>query len=166
MTPGGLGEEMHTTSVGGGEFRVTLDKDEVLLAKGLDAGIGVAIFDPVARVGGLLHFQLPESRTNPNQARSQPALFADTGVPLLLHKAIESGAQKERMIVRVAGGAQGGPEPGAQRIAKGNYLAMRKIFWKTGVLVQEEDVGGTAQRTLALEIGTGCMVIHHVAEPA
>jgi chemotaxis protein CheD len=116
-------------------------------------------------VGGLLHFQLPESRTNPFQARHQPALFADTGVPLLLHKAMDSGAQKERMIVRVAGGAHSQPENGTGRVGKGNYLALRKILWKTGVLVEQEDVGGTVQRTLALEIGTGCMLIQQSRKP-
>jgi chemotaxis protein CheD len=156
---------MHTTAVAGGEYRVTLDQDEVLLADALLTGIGIAIFDPVARVGGLLHFEFPESRANPQQAQRQPALFADTGVPLLFDRAIKGGAQKERMIVRVAGGAECPQQPGTRQVAKGNYLAMRKILWKTGVLVEREAIGGTIQRSLIVQIGTGCVVIQQAGEP-
>jgi chemotaxis protein CheD len=44
---------------------------------------------------------------------------------------------------------------GVFNIGKRNYLALRKILWKAGVLVQAEDVGGNDSRTVRLEVGSG-----------
>ena len=40
-------------------------------------------------------------------------------------------------------------------IGKRNYLALRKILWKTGILLAGEAVGGGNSRTVRLEIGSG-----------
>ncbi|MEP6536708.1 MAG: chemotaxis protein CheD [Bryobacteraceae bacterium] len=155
---------MNVTDVGSGEFQITSDQDDVLIANNLRCAIAMMIYDPVARVGGLLHFPLPESKPNPDWARQQPAAFADTGIPLFLQLAIESGAQKERLIVQAAGGAQMLDEPGAPQIGKKNYLAMRKVLWKTGVLMKHEEIGGTAPRAVALQLETGRMAIRDTGE--
>ena len=40
-------------------------------------------------------------------------------------------------------------------IGKRNYLALRKILWKAGILLAGEAVGGGNARTVRLEIGSG-----------
>lgn len=40
-------------------------------------------------------------------------------------------------------------------IGKRNYLALRKILWKTGIMLASEAVGGNRSRTVFLEIGSG-----------
>ena len=40
-------------------------------------------------------------------------------------------------------------------IGKRNYLALRKILWKIGILLAGEAVGGSLSRTVRLEIGSG-----------
>jgi chemotaxis protein CheD len=84
-------------------------------------------------------------------------MFADTGVPLLFRRAYALGADKRRMVVRLAGGAQVMDAAGVFDIGRRNYLAARKILWKAGVLVQGEAVGGTASRTVRLDVATGTM---------
>jgi chemotaxis protein CheD len=111
--------------------------------------------DPVAGVGGLLHYMLPESAISPAKAGENPYMFADTGIPLLFRRAYEYGAEKRRLVVRVAGGAQVMDSEGIFNIGKRNYLALRKVLWKAGVLVQAEDVGGNVPRTVRLEVGSG-----------
>ncbi len=44
------------------------------------------VFDPAARCGGILHMMLPESAVSPQKAMTQPAMFADTGLPLLFRE--------------------------------------------------------------------------------
>jgi chemotaxis protein CheD len=61
-------------------------------------------------------------------------MFADTGIPLLFRRAYECGAEKRRLVVRVVGGAQVMDREGVFNIGKRNYLALRKILWKAGVL--------------------------------
>jgi chemotaxis protein CheD len=113
------------------------------------------IHDKQAGVGGLLHFMLPESNIDTEKAARQPFMFADTGIPLLFRMAYELGADKRRLSVVVAGGSQMMDPEGAFNIGKRNYMAMRKIFWKAGVLVQAEEIGGGVSRTVRLEVGTG-----------
>ncbi|MDX2149875.1 MAG: chemotaxis protein CheD [Bryobacteraceae bacterium] len=131
------------------------DPSEVLITYALGSCIGVAIHDPVAKVGGLLHFMLPDSAIDRTKAAANPFMFADTGLPLLFRRAFELGAQKHRLVVRVAGGSQVLDPNGVFSIGKRNYAALKKILWKAGILVQSEDVGGSGSRTLRLDVETG-----------
>ena len=88
------------------DMALTNDPDGTLVTFALGSCIGVTIFDPVAKVGGMLHLMLPQASCNPEKAQKLPCMFADTGVPLLFKKAYELGATKERMVVCAAGGAE------------------------------------------------------------
>jgi len=155
---------MRSLIVGVADCRVSDDPENALVTYGLGSCIAIAIYDLAARVGGLLHFMLPESSIDPVKARENPYMFADTGIPLLFHGAYERGAQKDRIIVRAAGGAQVMDDQGVFDIGKRNYLAMRKILWKAGVLVHGEAVGGTISRSVRLELATGRMWLKGTGE--
>lgn len=148
-------EGMKQIVVGIGESQVSRDPDSTLITYALGSCIGVMIYDPVTHVGGLLHFMLPESSLDPAKAERTPCMFADTGIPYLFQKAYQLGAEKRRLVVSVAGGAQMMDSEGTFNIGKRNALAMRKILWKAGVLVQAEQLGGMVSRTVRLELGTG-----------
>ena len=141
--------------VGVADCQVSRVPDEALITYALGSCVGIAIHDPSAKVAGLLHYMLPESRLDVAKAEHNPYMFADTGIPLLFQRAYALGADKRRLVVRVAGGAQvvGGED--MFQIGKLNCLAMRKILWKAGVLIHGEAVGGKISRTLRLEVGTG-----------
>ncbi len=153
-------------AVGVGDMKVSARQEEVLVTYGLGSCIGITIWDPVSRVGGLLHFMLPESQSDPAKAKDQPALYADTGIPLLFKSAYQLGADKKRLLVRVAGGAQVLDGDGVFNIGKRNYLAMKKIFWKAGVMIHAEEVGKNISRTLRLEVGTGKLLLQEAGEEA
>jgi chemotaxis protein CheD len=146
---------MANVVVGVADCQISKSRDQVLVTYALGSCIAVAIHDPVAGVGGLLHYMLPESAISPAKAGENPYMFADTGIPLLFRRAYEYGAEKRRLVVRVAGGAQVMDSEGIFNIGKRNYLALRKVLWKAGVLVQAEDVGGNVPRTVRLEVGSG-----------
>lgn len=137
------------------DLAVSNDPQVTLITYSLGSCIGVTLWDPMARVGGLLHYMLPEAALSPEKAKRNPAMFCDTGVPLLFRRAYELGAVKQRLIVKVAGGAQLLDDNGTFNIGKRNYLALRKLFWKNGVLIDAEQVGGTLSRTLRLDLRTG-----------
>jgi chemotaxis protein CheD len=141
------------------DLAVSNDPSATLITYSLGSCIGVAIWDPAAHVGGMLHYMLPDSQLSPDKARANPAMFADTGIPKLFRAAYELGAVKNRLIVKVAGGSQLLDDNGTFNIGKRNYLALRKIFWKNGVMIKAEDVGGSASRTLKLEVVSGIVTI-------
>jgi chemotaxis protein CheD len=146
---------MSNVVVGMADCQVSRSRDDVLVTYALGSCIAVAIHDPVAGVGGMLHYMLPESSISPAKAGENPFMFADTGIPRLFRQAYDCGAEKRRIIVRIAGGAQVMDKEGVFNIGKRNYLALRKILWKAGVLLQGEEVGGNLSRTVRLEVGSG-----------
>ena len=127
----------------------------VLVTYSLGSCIAVAIYDPIVRVGGMLHFMLPDSELDPEKAKNNPFMFADTGIPNLFKATYRLGAKKNRMQVVVAGGAQVCSSSDFFNIGKRNGIAVRKIFWKNNVMVNYQSVGGTENRTLKLDIDDG-----------
>jgi chemotaxis protein CheD len=151
---------MADITVGMADLRVTADRDARIVTYALGSCLGIAVHDPVARVGGLLHVMLPLSELDAAKAKANPAMFVDTGVPALFKACYRLGAEKPRMIVKVAGGASGAApgEPDQFQIGKRNVLTLRKLLWKNGVLLHGEDVGGhQLSRTMALDVATGAV---------
>ncbi|HMK65003.1 MAG TPA: chemotaxis protein CheD [Thermodesulfobacteriota bacterium] len=146
------------------DMGISQDEDGSLITYSLGSCIGVVIYDPVARVGGLLHYMLPESNLDPQKALKKPYMFADTGIPLLFKESYRFGAVKNRLIVKVAGGAQILDDSGFFNIGKRNYMAMRKLLWKNNILIKAEDVGGQVSRTVRLEMSTGEVWIKYSGE--
>ena len=63
------------------------------------------------------------------------------------------------MVVKVAGGSQLLDDQGTFNIGKRNYLALRKIFWKNGIMIDGEHVGGSISRTVRVEMATGAVTV-------
>ncbi|HEX9715975.1 MAG TPA: chemotaxis protein CheD [Desulfurivibrionaceae bacterium] len=141
--------------VGISDMKVSNKPDDVLITYSLGSCIGVVIWDPVAKVGGLLHYMLPDSSLDKEKAEAKPFMFADTGIPRLFKETYKFGAIKNRLIVKVVGGSQIMDNAGIFNIGKRNQAVLRKMFWKNQIMLAKEDVGGTGNRTVSLEIGTG-----------
>lgn len=141
--------------VGVADMKVSNDPEAVLVTHSLGSCIGIAIYDPMAKAGGLLHYMLPESRLDGIKARKNPYMFGDTGIPLLFKEVYKLGAKKNRLKIIVAGGAQILDQKGLFNIGKRNHTLLRKMFWKNEVMIDFEDVGGNVNRTLKLEIKNG-----------
>jgi chemotaxis protein CheD len=141
--------------VGVADCHISDNPDGVLATFALGSCIAVAVHDPVAGVGGLLHFMLPESAIDRAKAETNPYMFADTGIPLLFRASLERGADRKRLVVHLAGGAQMVDDGGVFNIGKRNYLAAKKLLWKHGIMIQGEAVGGCSSRTVRLEVASG-----------
>jgi chemotaxis protein CheD len=150
--------------IGIADMGVSQDQQSGLITYSLGSCIGVTIYDPVAGVGGLLHYMLPESQIDPQKAQKNPYMFADTGIPLLFKEAFRLGAAKNRIIVKVAGGSQILDDSGFFNIGKRNYLALRKILWRNNILIKAEDVGGQVSRTIRLDLSSGKVWLKYSGE--
>src|SRR5215470_9550579 len=124
--------------IGIGEFAVSDRPGDVIVTHALGSCIAVCIYDPVSCVGGMLHFLLPEARINPDRARTHPAVFADTGIPLLFQNAYSHGLVKHRAIVKLVGGADMAHTTVAFSTGKRNLLAARNLLWRNGVFIASE----------------------------
>ena len=150
---------IHT--VGVADMKVSAKRGDLIITHALGSCLGVAVHDPVACVGGLLHVMLPLSTIDPAKAERNPFMFVDTGFPKLLIECFKTGAQKRRLEIRVAGGAnsRNSEEDDFFQIGKRNLVVLRKLLWKNGLLLTSHDVGGGNSRTMSLEIGAGKVTI-------
>ena len=146
------------------DLKVSADPDAVLVTYALGSCIAVIVYDPGLRVGGMIHYMLPMSETSPEKAKERPAMFADTGIPLLFHTMYEMGCRKANLIVKAAGGGALYDDHGHFAIGQRNYTILRKMFWKAGIMIAAEDIGGAKSRTTRLFVATGRCTINSVGE--
>lgn len=136
-------------------MKVANSPSDTLVTYSLGSCVGVTLFDPVACVGGMIHCMLPLSKVDRAKAESRPFMFVDTGMPRLLQAVFDLGAQRNRLICKVAGAASLLDEKKLFRIGERNYTVLRKILWKNDILIDAEDVGGQKARTVYLYLATG-----------
>jgi chemotaxis protein CheD len=146
------------------DIQVSTNPDAVLVTYALGSCIGVMVYDPVRKAAGMIHYMLPLSSVSPDKAKQKPAMFADTGVPLLFEKMYKLGCEKKNLVVKVAGGGALYDDKGTFNIGSRNYTVLRKMLWKNGVIIKGEDVGGKKSRTVRLHVGTGRVTVHSHGE--
>ncbi|HOQ16477.1 MAG TPA: chemotaxis protein CheD [Defluviitaleaceae bacterium] len=133
---------------------------DILTTLGLGSCVGIALYDPVARIGGLAHIMLPDSTQIKNN--SNKAKFADTATIILVEEMIKLGAVKERIVAKLAGGAQMFAFNNANelmRIGQRNVAAAHSILEKLGIKVIASDTGENYGRTIELYTEDGRLVI-------
>ena len=67
--------------VGIAEMKVSGQRGDIIITHALGSCLGIAAYDPMACVGGLLHVMLPLSAIDPVKAERNPLMFVDTGFP-------------------------------------------------------------------------------------
>ncbi|UCF94740.1 MAG: chemotaxis protein CheD [Desulfobacterales bacterium] len=129
--------------------------EDILVTHALGSCLGLIVYDPVTKVGGLLHAMLPSSKINAEKAEVNPCMFVDTGVPALFKSLYDLGAQKTKMIVKAAGCSNPLGKNEIFKIGERNYTVVKKILGENNILLESEDVGGNGSRTVYLDLSTG-----------
>jgi chemotaxis protein CheD len=134
-------------------------RDDMIVTHALGSCLGLMVYDPAAQVGGLLHAMLPLSKINLQKASENPYMFVDTGVPELFRQLYEIGGQKNRMVIKAAGCGQPLGNSEMFKIGERNYTILKKLLWKNNIMIEAEDVGGIASRTVYFDLSTGQVTI-------
>lgn len=150
--------------VGMADLKICVAPD-CLTTLGLGSCIGIAIVDPVTRIGGLAHVMLPDStaiRENSNIAK-----FADTGIEELVRQLVAKGAVKSRMVAKIAGGAQMfsfNNNSDLLRVGERNAEASKKKLTELGIPILASDTGDSYGRTVIFYPENGEFVIKSVGK--
>jgi chemotaxis protein CheD len=150
--------------VGIGDCRVA-GSPAFLSTYALGSCMAVVAWDWKLRLGGMLHVMLPDSSIDPAKAAANPYMYADTGVPALFRDLTQQGSAKNRLRWCLAGGARMMVDSSHFEIGKRNYLALKKVLWKLGVFIDQEDVGGAESRSVRLDVQTGQIELRKGAGP-
>src|SRR4030042_6825244 len=73
-----------------------------LACLGLGSCVAIILYDPVVKLGGIVHVLLPKAPNHYDQAEK----YADTGTKKLVDEMIREGAMKARLYGRLVGGAE------------------------------------------------------------
>lgn len=144
--------------VGVGDMKTGCNGD-ILVTHALGSCLGLMVYDPFAKVGGLLHAMLPLSKINPQKAAANPHMFVDTGVPKLFKTLYEVGGQKNRMLVKATGCGNPIGKNELFKIGERNFIVLKKLLWKNNVSLASRDVGGSDSRTVHFDLSTGQVAI-------
>lgn len=148
-------------SVSIGEMVATTDPEDVLVVYGVGSCVVVGLYDPVTRVGGILHALLPAVSWQ-RKAAGKPTKFVDQGVPLLIEAMTSLGARKNRLVVYLCGGAQVINAPGFDgtfSIGERNVLAAQMALHGAGLNVNSEMTGGRVGSTIRLHVTDGKVTV-------
>jgi chemotaxis protein CheD len=143
--------------VGVGDCRTAVWPVSALTTYALGSCIAVVAWDWKLRLGELLHVMLPGSAIDrtASGAAGNPFLYVDTGVPELLRRLEVGGASKSRLRCCMAGGPNMMADSASFEIGKRNRMPIKKAFWRAGIFVDNEDVGGNESHSVRLDLGTG-----------
>ena len=138
---------------------------DILTTLGLGSCIGIAVWDPMTKIGGLAHIMLPDStkiRNNSNIAK-----FADTGIDELIRLMLQAGANKNKLVAKIAGGARMFEVSGATtvgNIGEKNAIASKEKLKQLGIPLLAEDTGLNYGRTVELDCSNGNYLIKAVGK--
>ncbi len=143
--------------VGIGEFRVAKG-NFILKTIGLGSCVGIALYDPLKKVGGLAHVILPQS-----DGIKRSAKYADQAVEMMLEAMERLGARRRNVIAKIAGGAQIFKHMTHENLKIGdrNVEAVKRQLEKFGLRLVSEDVGGNVGRSIYFYVMDGRMLIRY-----
>lgn len=150
--------------VGMADLNVCVSPDRITTL-GLGSCVGIALRDPVTKIGGLAHIMLPDSTTIRNN--SNIPKFADTGIEELVKQVTKRGANRSRLVAKIAGGAQMfGFNSNSEmvRVGERNVQATKKKLAQLKIPILAEDTGKNFGRTVIFYPETGDFVIRAVGK--
>ncbi|MBP5197628.1 MAG: chemotaxis protein CheD [Lachnospiraceae bacterium] len=144
----------------------TCIKPDGVTTLGLGSCVGVAIRDPNTGIGGLVHVMLPDSTAIKN-SNLNIAKFADTGIVELVRQMEALGANKSRMVAKIAGGAAmfASSRPDIVQVGQRNVEATIAVLNQLKIPILAKDVGLNYGRTVIFYPETGDYVIRAVGKP-
>lgn len=151
-------------NVGMAEIATSKDGETILCSTGLGSCLGVAFYDPLARVSGLAHIVLPDSsRASKKAVGSKPGKFVDTAIPDLIKRMERLGARKANMVIKVAGGAsmfKSVVSNGTNfNIGEKNFQSLLEVLAAHQLRLKAQDVGGTEGRTIKVHCKDGSVLV-------
>lgn len=143
-----------------GEMVLTADPAIGLVAYGLGSCVALSLWDGRAKVGALAHFMLPSGSGSGGAVK-----FVDSGLPTLLSAFEARGGNVRTAQLKAAGGAAMlAINAGTLEIGRRNSEALLAALGARGLRLAATDFGGSAGRTVQLEVPTGRLHIKSVSK--
>ena len=141
--------------VGISDCKVSNDPSDTIVTYALGSCVGLVLYDPQARAGGLLHIMLPDSRFRSSSREFNPHMYADTGFYELIQSLVRLGASKLRLVAKLAGGANMLRHSSLLDIGQRNSEAVLGLLKTEQIPVFATSLGGTVGRSMQVHLDDG-----------
>lgn len=141
------------------DMAVSSNPEDILITYALGSCLGLALIDPVLKIGGLLHCLLPEGKDKAGTEDFNPLKYVDTGVPVLYKECYKYGATKRSLKAYAFGCASIQGAANIMNIGERNYATLRRILWKNNVFLEKEFIGGSQSRTVEIQLSSSLILL-------
>ncbi len=128
-----------------GGYYVTGKPDEVLVAV-LGSCVSACLRDPLSGLGGMNHFMLPESPSDQGEMGDEALRYGVHAMEVLINELLASGCPRNRLEVKLFGGADVGAHLQHARIGQRNTAFIRDYLVREGMAIAAEHLGGERPR--------------------
>ncbi|MCX7927060.1 MAG: chemotaxis protein CheD [Candidatus Omnitrophica bacterium] len=136
----------------------------ILVTKGLGSCLGITIYDPLKKIGGMAHPMLPD--INKARVKSNPSRFVNSAITLLLEELDKRGCSRMRLVVKIFGGAHMFSFINTDsnlNVGQKNIEMAQTIFRELNLKIISQEVGGTFGRTIYLNLEDGKVLVKTVS---
>jgi chemotaxis protein CheD len=134
-----------------GEYYVTSPPEGVTTLLG--SCVAACIRDPIAGVGGMNHFLLPDSNFPAMGLASDANRYGAWAMESLINTILKGGGNRSRLELKIFGGANMGSS--RQTIGAQNIAFVEEYAAREGLRVEARSVGGNSARKVVYNPGSG-----------
>lgn len=147
-----------------GEYKVLMSCG-ILKTVGLGSCVGVTLYDPFVKVGGLAHILLPRAGEGRRRTMTKRGAYADMAIQGLIREMRRYGASPSRIWARIAGGGEMFDLPGnSPGIGRRNVSFVKAELHREGIPLLGEDTGGDRGRAMRLDVLDGSVYVLRVGD--
>ncbi|MEQ1772752.1 MAG: chemoreceptor glutamine deamidase CheD [Burkholderiales bacterium] len=150
---------MHAAKISPGELYAS--QRNILIVTVLGSCVSACLIDPVARIGGMNHFMLPD-RSGSHSVVSEPARYGAHAMEMLINNLLRMGANRERLVAKVFGA--GRVLPGMSDVGARNAQFALDYLSREGITVTAKDVGGNHARKVYFFVETGRVLVKEIRQ--
>ena len=158
---------MREINIGLGEQAISRNPEDVLVAYGLGSCVGVVVTDPAVGVSGLLHAVLPKPADGIGRLESDSSKYVEGGIQGLIAAILKEGANKNRLVVRIVGGANMLLAPGMTTsfdIGTRNIEAAQATLNRLRITIAASEVGGHIGRTVRVYVANSRVTVRVIGQ--
>lgn len=135
-----------------------------LIARALGSCVGIVLYDPLKKIGGMIHAMLPDIANA--RFKSNPDRFVNSAIRKMVEELEKKGSVRRYLWAKLFGGAQMFnfiTSDTVLNIGEKNIEMAREVLSELGIRILAEEVGGTFGRTITLNLDNGKVLVSTVS---
>ncbi|BCZ44351.1 chemoreceptor glutamine deamidase CheD [Clostridium gelidum] len=147
--------------IGIGEMAISNNIEDSIKTFALASCIGVVVYSPMKKVGGMIHIALPNPLSI-EEKNNRSCYYASTGIPTLINQMSKYyGCLKGELVINLYGGANSIRSDDVFNIGRKNLEVSKNILKEMNLKFNDRDTGKNVSRTIELDMFCGQVTVSY-----